>query len=54
MKTWGNVGVHFLEIKLTILHLQKVADQVLHEAVLLRHIPLEIHHLGEHILIIAF
>ena len=46
--------VHFSKIKLTILHLQKVTDQVLHEAILLCHIPLEVHHLGEHILVIAF
>jgi len=39
--------------KLTILHLQKVTDQVLHEAILLRHISLEVHHLGEHVLVIA-
>jgi hypothetical protein len=44
---------HFSKIKLTILHLQKVTDQVLHEAILLRHIPLEVHHLGEHVLIIV-
>jgi hypothetical protein len=48
-----NVKGHFSKIKLTILHLQKVTDQVLHEAILLRHIPLEVHHLGEHVLVIV-
>ena len=40
--------------QLTILHLQKVADQVLHEAILLCHVSLKVHHLGEHVLIIVF
>jgi hypothetical protein len=44
---------HFSKIKLTILHLQKVTDQILHQAILLRHIPLEVHHLGEHVLIVV-
>jgi hypothetical protein len=48
-----NVKSHFSEIKLTILHLQKVTDQVLHEAILLRHITLEVHHLGEHVLVVV-
>lgn len=46
--------IHSSEIQLTILHLQKVTDQVLHEAILLRHVSLEVHHLGEHVLVIVF
>jgi len=46
--------VHSSKIQLTILHLQKVTDQVLHEAILLCHVSLEVHHLGENILVIVF
>ena len=41
-------------ILLTILNLQKVRDQILHEAVLLRHVALEVDHLIEHVLIVIF
>lgn len=40
--------------KPTILQLQKVADQVLHQPVLLRHVPLEAHHLVKHVLVVDF
>ncbi len=38
----------------TILQLQKVLYQILHEPVLLRHVALEDDHLAEHALIVAF
>lgn len=37
----------------TILRLQKVLNQVLHQAVLLGHIPLEVDHLVENVLVIV-
>ena len=40
--------------KPTILQLQKVADQILHQTILLRHIPLEAHHLVQHVLVVDF
>ena len=37
----------------TILQLQEVLYQILHQPVLLRHVPLEVHHLIQHVLVVV-
>jgi hypothetical protein len=54
MKGWGGRLQKEMEQLLTILDLQEILYQVLHKSILLSHIPLEVDHFLQDVLVISF